>query len=390
MVLSLALVLTASAATAQGTYKYCQTVYVYEQPGGIHPPRGPIAGVRVRLSIYANAVGCGGGGQPVCRSGWAETDANGRARVCCTSDVNIGNLARPAAWCVESDNECRSPWWQAGSAGACYIRPGALPWAGNARFGVGGSGSGLPTPTVAPTPTPRRTPTPPAGGTVEPPPGPETPEPPQPTAPVPPPTPPPYNPPRGQAVVIHFGLDVENPVVVGQDPDRRGADIFLELRVPAVVYDYEVEYAPGRWARGRQVATDFADLRSGRYRFQATLTARSRDWILGELRARYPNARIVRSNWDLARTDRFRVADNFVDGWQRHVVRMEALEVPFADPGVYRVWARFRTTGTRFTCPGRRCRNVRANGRRGTSTPPQVLTGSRNLRVWMLDSFLIE
>ena len=417
--LALALALTATAATANGSYKYCQTVYIYQQPGtGFRPPVGPIAGIPVRFSIYYGAPGCGGGGQLVCRSDFNRTDAHGRVRVCCQSDVDVGNSPLPSAWCIES-SECRSPWWRAGGAGGiCYLDPGFLPWAGNVHFGVGGSrgqcnrtceegvldparcvcvtptpastpaSPPVPTPTSAPGAT--STPTPPTGGTVEPPPRVETPEPPQPTVPVPPPTPHPYNPPPAHPVVIHFGVDVDHPVVVEQDPDRRGADIFLELRVPAVVYDYEVEYAPGQWAPARQVVTDYAVLQPGRYRFQANLTPQSRAWIRGELAARYPNARIVRPNWDLTRSDRFRITDNTVDTWGRHTVRMQAVEVPFVDPGVYRVVGRFVTTGTRFTPPAKPYRNVRANGAPGTSTPPRVLMGTRNLRVWMLDSFLIE
>ena len=379
--LALALLLCAGALAQGGTRRYCQTVYIYQQPGtGFRPPSGPIAGIPVRISVYYGTTGCGGSGQLICRSDWRRTNANGRVRVCCEGP-DIGSLPLPSAICVESNGECRSPWWQSGPGGVCHIAPELLPYAGNVHFGVGGSGGGAPTPT--PTATPQPTPT-------EGPPPKETPEP-EPTPIRVPPTPAPYNPPPAQPVVIHFGVEVDKPVVIEQDPDRRGRDAFLELRVPAVVYDYEVEYAPGMWAPQRQVKTDYAVLLPGRYRFTASLTSESRAWIQGELAARYPNARIVRPNWDLARTEHFQITDNYVDAWGRHTVRMQAVEVPFVDPGVYQVAGRFVTTGTRFTPPaGKKVRNVRANGVPGTSTRPRNFTGSRNLHVWMLDSFLIE
>ena len=75
------------------------------------------------------------------------------------------------------------------------------------------------------------------------------------------------------------------------------------------------------------------------------------------------------------------------------VVRMQALYVPFVDPGVYDVVALFRTTGTQFQCPGT-CRDVRVTlgGRTvaTTRTEPRVLEAHRDLKVWMHDARLVQ
>ena len=202
---------------------------------------------------------------------------------------------------------------------------------------------------------------------------------------------PPYVPDPHVPVYIYFNLDLENPVVVEQDPDRRGADIYLQLTVPAVVYDYEWEYYPGLWAKGRQVVTDYATTTSGLYLFRADLSDASRAWIEGELAARYPYAAVAHGHWDLTLTDDFEITADYLDGWGRHRVDMQALEVPFVDPGNYDVCGWFITEGTRFTPPaGLNIRDVTVDGISCQATGPRVFSSTAPLRVWMLDSFLME
>jgi len=231
---------------------------------------------------------------------------------------------------------------------------------------------------------------------------------------------------------IHFGAEVLNPVVVAQDPEQRGADIYLTVQVPPVVYTYELEQReercihsdtpppdwdgcdldingdgnsdhPGdpQWNEASEsvwVTRDLAPpdrlvLTEGAWQFRAILSDESRAWILGELRAHYPYATVVHPEWDLIRTRYFELTDNYVDGEQQAVVRMQATYVPFVDPGVYDVVALFRTTGTQFVCPGT-CRNVRItlDGRTvgTTRTSPRVLEAHRDLKVWMHDARLVQ
>jgi len=232
---------------------------------------------------------------------------------------------------------------------------------------------------------------------------------------------------------IDFGTEVRNAVVVGQDAEERGADIYLTVRVPPVVYTYELEerqqkciYSatppadwdgcdldengdgnpdhPGdpNWDEAGSttwvlhydaVADPLVLTPTSAWEFRAELTAESRAWILGELRTHYPNAVIVQSEWDLTQTDYFELTANTIDAQQRAIVRMQATCVPFVDPGVYDVIARFRTRGTRFVCPGT-CRNVRADvGGQiiwADRTPPRILEAHKDLKVWMHDARLVQ
>lgn len=233
-------------------------------------------------------------------------------------------------------------------------------------------------------------------------------------------------------VHIHFGSDVVNPVVAGQDPDSRGADIFVTVQVPPVIYNYELEQREQRcirsdtpppdwngcdldtdgdgsadhpddphwnedtassWVPQHLAVPDQVLLSDGRWTFRAILSEESRAWILGELRAHYPHAVVVHPDWDLSRTQYFELTDHYIDGDLQAIVRMQATYVPFIDPGVYELLAIFRTTGTAFQCPGV-CRNVRVNlaGRtiQATRTQPRLLEARRDLKVWMHDARLVQ
>ena len=232
---------------------------------------------------------------------------------------------------------------------------------------------------------------------------------------------------------IDFGDEVRNAVVIHQDPEDRGADVYLTVRVPPVVYTYELEQneekcihsatPPADWdgcdydvdgdgsadhpgdpnwnegtstvwvIRYQAVPDPLVLMPAFEWEFKAILNSESRAWIMGELRTHYPNAYIVQPEWDLTQTQYFAITDNYIDADEHAVVQMETTYVPFVDPGVYDVVALFRTTGTRFVCPGT-CRNVRANVGGQiiwvNRTLPRELEAHRDLKVWMHDARLVE
>jgi hypothetical protein len=233
-------------------------------------------------------------------------------------------------------------------------------------------------------------------------------------------------------VRIDFGDEVLNPVVVEQDQEARGADIFLIVRVPPVIYTYELEQQEERcihsetpppdwhgcdldtdgdgspdhpgdpywnedgeslWVTRDQPVADALLLTPGAWQFKAILSDQSRAWIMGELRSHYPYAVVVHPEWDLTQTEYFELVDAYIDGDRQAIVRMQATYVPFVDPGVYDVVAMFRTEGTEFVCPGT-CRNVRVSiGGRTltvTRTEPRLLEAHRDLKVWMHDARLVR
>ena len=147
------------------------------------------------------------------------------------------------------------------------------------------------------------------------------------------------------------------------------------------------------WVTRHLAMPDRLVLTQGTWQFRAILSDESRAWILGELRAHYPNAVVVHPEWDLTATEYFELTDNYINGDQQAIVRMQATYVRFVDPGVYDVVALFRTAGTEFRCPGT-CRNVRVTlgGRTvaTTRTEPRVLEAHRDLKVWMHDARLVQ
>lgn len=178
------------------------------------------------------------------------------------------------------------------------------------------------------------------------------------------------------------------PVVVGQDPERRGADLSVDVTVPPVVVSYNVEVSqperrcdwvgPGGgtgcpqgsydntdwhpWMAGNdwravdgtrvtcERRTETHPDRIASLRVQAELTAESIAWITGDLAARYPGARVYQPLWSLypglAPTSASLSPEGAVWSatWER---------VPFRDPGNYRVSVEGQTGGTPYTAPRR-------------------------------------
>jgi hypothetical protein len=169
------------------------------------------------------------------------------------------------------------------------------------------------------------------------------------------------------------------PVVVGQDPDRKGVIYRLVVRIPPVIFRrYEKEPdvcvpvpdangdgkpdrsgscwtqigdPPVRWpgdlkAGGcRLVEERYPDPVAGDGRLEMILSPSSRAWIEGELAARYPGARVrmpeirmpIRGQGEILADKTF-------------LLKAEVNPKP-VDPGIYRVEFLFRTSGTPVSQP---------------------------------------
>ena len=237
-----------------------------------------------------------------------------------------------------------------------------------------------------------------------------------------PPAPPPKVTPYTGDPFLEIWYAPKNPVVIGQDPeppvnsDKRGTDLHLRAVSPSVVYKYQehiiqircvfVGGSAGdgcggrgsdwdteeieRWEDRVQVVPDRMLTGSGQFTFNAQLTDASVGWIESELANRYPGVKVQHPEaWGLPGAKRFAVVENGLDGEDNHIVRMQTLQMPFNDPGVYTVRVRFTTTGTVFTPPAGVEWRMKTLGA-PTFTPPRVIAGERDVKVWLLDSTLTQ
>ena len=203
------------------------------------------------------------------------------------------------------------------------------------------------------------------------------------TLPPPPPAKKPISP--RPEVNLGWGTAVTHPIVVGQDPDRRGADVFVTIRSYPVTYIwYELNPTTGRWIEKRAAVTDYVDLNS--IRLTATLTATSRAWIRNELAAKYPGARVRRPFWNLRAQPTYRVVRNRVLADGTNEVVLAVTRIPFEDPGVYTVRVSARTRGTSW--PGSSARDVQPPA--ATRTPGQRIAANAPLRVYLLDATIVK
>ncbi len=151
------------------------------------------------------------------------------------------------------------------------------------------------------------------------------------------------------------------PVVVGQDPERRGADVRYEVTISPTTYTFErleivgvnvvcdldrpldqcpedrkryepvYECVPQTVTFCEEVAWTAAD---------ASLRESSRAWILGDLQWHYPGASLKRPDWT------FRNGSGACDASNTYRWRLSEERVQFADPGWYDLRVRGYTRGT--------------------------------------------
>ena len=157
------------------------------------------------------------------------------------------------------------------------------------------------------------------------------------------------------------------PVVVGQDPERRGVDVQVSVRVPPVVYHFFVKVkheekscahatnAPGEGCPGHQGDTHYRTVLDVWYecvehtqsyadhlasaQVSISLTQASRRWILTDLAQAYPGAHLIHPDFSFS----------FGGGsasWSQVIPKIQT-----ADPGDYAVRVFVRTTGTPVSAP---------------------------------------
>jgi len=169
------------------------------------------------------------------------------------------------------------------------------------------------------------------------------------------PTPPPAGPPEQDTRNPDLELFYRpaNPVVVGQDPERRGVDICLRARSHPVIrttYTIEWDEEQEEWVQvpHTTVVPDPIDL--GSIRIQAALTDQSIQWITGVLAQRYPGLTVHQAAWTIAPDANWQVSGQLQADGSYTVTGCNA-RLPFDDPGRYRVRASFATHGTAWTEP---------------------------------------
>lgn len=202
---------------------------------------------------------------------------------------------------------------------------------------------------------------------------PPTPPPPDATV-TPPPAPVQCNPPQttiGAISMTAIKMAPNHPIVVGQDPDKRGADLSYTVRVePTIrrvwVAQAETECRPGPNQNGNyncmlpgnqpgheRIIRWYCEERVEVYResltrvsTSASLAQSSRDWILNELSIRYPGAHLKRPSWAWG-------GNPGAGGFQGNtfVWNFSIPGVQFADPGYYGLGANGATSGTPITPP---------------------------------------
>ena len=196
----------------------------------------------------------------------------------------------------------------------------------------------------------------------------------------------------GPARVVVRKVAPEQPVVVGQDPGRRGVDILVEVEVPGVVVTrytrssrlvcqgFGGPQASSAWCTAGECRANCAGathyywvshqechtsvevLEDPVEELKVTLVLRPESvaWIEGELARRYPAARVQLGRMELEPPG----------GWPR-AARFSYLfeRLPLPDPGVWEIVLEGRTHGTAFS-------------------RPRALQLRQEFPVWLLDSTL--
>lgn len=153
-----------------------------------------------------------------------------------------------------------------------------------------------------------------------------------------------------------------NPVVINQDPTKRGVDISVNVTVPPVIVGYNGTYTerinerpdpsnPSKtiWDRlieeCRRYAITIPD-RVANMNVVLDLSAESVNWITNDLALRYPGLRVYQGHWD--------VFPGLCAGGTFNDFRefgCFAKSIPLKDPGYYILTINGMTTGTVVTAP---------------------------------------
>ncbi len=161
------------------------------------------------------------------------------------------------------------------------------------------------------------------------------------------------------------------PIVVGQDPGKRGVDVSASIQThPAIVkfdvpkYEHECQYVGGdildsacQNNPGWKNKKIFVGCETKTLTYpdpiafaviEADLAPESIRWITTDLAAKYPGAHVYQAHWALwpGRAP----SQGGLSGDQTNL-SVTYLQLPLADPGAYTLRIQGRTTGTPFTPP---------------------------------------
>jgi hypothetical protein len=185
-------------------------------------------------------------------------------------------------------------------------------------------------------------------------------------------------------------LSPNYPLVVGQDPEKRGADVQASVSIPPVIYTWhEPIFETERVCRGGingipltcrnvkefkgcQTHHETLPEQITSARATANLSEDSRAWIVSGLGAKWYGAFVHQGSFDLKRYG----SPSMGCGGGTCSFTLEALKVPFADPGIFDLLVSVNTAGTFFN---------------GTLiTNPRVLSQTDTLKIWVVLPALID
>lgn len=210
----------------------------------------------------------------------------------------------------------------------------------------------------------------------------------------------------GPPVIKVYPVAPVSPLVVGQDPEKRGADVQLEVMIPPTIYDYyipvpvweEVEECNlpdggytgtlncktdnilpannGYWTSTMQLVRIDCEHHVEVYpepivdvQAQALLTEASKEWIVHDLGVYYYGAKVYESSYNLV--PGLRQAVMGCDGGGTCTANTLVERIQFRDPGYYALNVKVQTAGTPVTSP-------------------RLLTGGGQMSVSMISARLIE
>ncbi len=162
-----------------------------------------------------------------------------------------------------------------------------------------------------------------------------------------------------------------HPIVVGQDPNKRGVDVSASIQIHPVIvkydvpkYEHECQFVGGTvtdsacqnnpgWKNqkvfaGCETKTESYIDRIAFATIEANLAPDSIRWITTELAAKYPGAHVYQAHWSLWPGRAPSQGGLSADGANLSVIYAQ---LPLADPGQYRVLIQGTTRGTPYTAP---------------------------------------
>jgi hypothetical protein len=189
--------------------------------------------------------------------------------------------------------------------------------------------------------------------------------------------------------------------VIGQDPDKRGADVSSNVSIPPVIFTWyepiyeEIESCsaagpnattnctrpngqPGVLKSNMElkeckVHRESLPERINTVNARAELSGASRDWIVNDLGSKWYGAYVHQGSFNLAQ---YGTMDNGCNAGGTCTASLQAMQVPFADPGLFNLSIIVGTNGTYW------------NGQQ--ITPPRMLTGRGDIKVYVILPTLID